>query len=42
MTQHDNSRITDWLAAGEGHGRAEALDAALAAARSTTSDLPGW
>jgi hypothetical protein len=41
MTQHDDSRITDWLAAGEGHGRDAALDAALAAARST-NQRPAW
>ena len=41
MTTHDDSRITDWLAGGEGHGRAAALDAALAAARST-SQRPAW
>ena len=41
MTQHDDSRITDWLAGGEGHGRGVALDAALAAARST-KQRPAW
>ena len=41
MTQHDDSRITDWLAAGEGHGRDAALDAALTAARST-KQRPVW
>jgi hypothetical protein len=34
MTQHDDARIMDWLAEGEGHGRGPALEAALAAARS--------
>ena len=41
MTTHDDSRITDWLAGGEGHGRGAALDAALAAARST-NQRPAW
>ena len=41
MTTHDDSRITDWLAGGEGHGRAAAIDAALAAARST-NQRPAW
>jgi hypothetical protein len=35
MTHHDDSRITDWLADGDGHSRGAALDAALAEARST-------
>lgn len=38
---HEDSRITDWLAAGEGHGRDAALDVALAAARST-KQRPAW
>jgi hypothetical protein len=37
----DDSRITDWLAAGDGHGRDAAVDAALAAARST-KQRPAW
>jgi len=41
MTAHDDSRIADWLAEGESRGRGEALDAALAAARST-SQRPAW
>jgi dipeptidyl aminopeptidase/acylaminoacyl peptidase len=41
MTQHDDARITDWLAEGKGHGRGTALDAALAEARST-NQRPGW
>jgi dipeptidyl aminopeptidase/acylaminoacyl peptidase len=41
MTERDDSRITDWLAGGEGHGRGAALDAALAAARST-NQRPAW
>jgi hypothetical protein len=38
---HDDSRITDWLAQGEGHGREAAVDAALAEARST-NQRPAW
>jgi WD40-like Beta Propeller Repeat len=41
MTQQDDSRITDWLAEGEGRGRGAALDAALAEARST-KQRPAW
>lgn len=41
MTQHDDSRIADWLADGAGHGRDAALDAALAEARST-NQRPAW
>jgi hypothetical protein len=41
MTQHDDAAISDWLAAGEGRGRPDALEAALAAARSTRQ-RPGW
>jgi Tol biopolymer transport system component len=41
MTERDDSRITDWLAGGAGHGRGPALEAALAAARST-KQRPAW
>jgi len=41
MTQHDDATISDWLAAGQGRARTEALDAALAAARSTRQ-RPAW
>ena len=41
MTPPDDSKITDWLAEGEGHGRGAALEAALAAARST-NQRPAW
>ena len=41
MTERHDSRITEWLAQGEARGRGPALDAALAAARST-SQRPAW
>lgn len=41
MTHHDDSRIRDWLAEGEGYGRDAALEAALAEARST-KQRPAW
>ena len=41
MTEHDDSRITDWLAKGEGRGRDAALAAALSEARSM-KQRPAW
>jgi hypothetical protein len=41
MTSNDDSRIRDWLLDGEGRGRAAALEAALAEARST-NQRPAW
>jgi dipeptidyl aminopeptidase/acylaminoacyl peptidase len=41
MTEHDDARIVDWLARGEGRGREEALEAVLGEVR-TTRQRPAW